>query len=90
MKSERKVKTENMVKHIDLVMAAAYALHEVGDKIGACGLLAVIGTAIDEFATKEGIGEEGAREMIERLLSVQDNVWNLEGDFYGGGSQWKD
>ena len=81
---------ENMIRHLDLVMGAADSLRKVGEELGAAAMLSVIGTAIDEFATREGIGQEGAKEMIERLLSVQDDVWNLEGDFYGGGNQWND
>lgn len=81
---------ENMIRHLDLFMGAANSLRKVGEELGAAAMLSVIGTAIDEFAIREGIGQEGAKEMIERLLSVQDDVWNLEGDFYGGGSQWKE
>ena len=81
---------ENMIRHLDLVMGAANSLRKVGEELGAAAMLSVIGATIDEFAAREGIGQEGAREMIERLLNVQDDVWNLEGDFYGGGSQWKD
>ena len=76
---------ENMIRHLDLVMGAANSLQKVGEELGAAAMLSVIGAAIDEFATREDIGQEGAREMIERLLSVQDDVWNLKRDFNGGG-----
>lgn len=81
---------ENMIRHLDLVMGAANSLQKVGEVLGAAAMLSVIGTAIDEFATREGIGQEGAREMLERLMTVQGDVWKIERDFYRGGSQWKD
>ena len=81
---------EELIKQADRLIKLSEDLQKVGEELGAAAMLSVIGTAIDEFAAREGIGQEGAREMIERLLNVQDDVWNLEGDFYGGGSQWKD
>lgn len=76
---------EELIKQADRLIKLSESLRKVGEELGAAAMLSVIGTAIDGFATREGIGQEGAREMIERLLSVQDDVWNLEGDFYGGG-----
>ena len=75
---------EELIKQADRLVKLSKDLQKVGEELGAAAMLSVIGTAIDEFATREDIGQEGAREMIERLLSVQDDVWNLEGDFYGG------
>ena len=75
---------EELIKHADRLVKLSESLRKVGEELGAAAMLSVIGTAIDEFAIREDIGQEGAREMIERLLSVQDDVWNLEGDFYGG------
>ena len=76
---------ENMIRHLDLAMGAAESLLKVGEELGAAAMLSVIGTAIDEFATREGIGREGAKEMIERLMTIQGEVWKAEGDFFGGG-----
>ena len=75
---------EELIKQADRLVKLSKDLQKVGEELGAAAMLSVIGTAIDEFAIREDIGQEGAREMIERLLSVQDDVWNLEGDFYGG------
>lgn len=76
---------ENMIRHLDLVMGAADSLRKVGEVLGAAAMLSVIGTAIDTFADREGIGQEGAKEMLERLMTIQGEVWKIEGDFYGGG-----
>lgn len=76
---------EELIKHVDRLAKLSEDLQKVGEEFGAAAMLSVIGTAVDNFATREGIGQEGAKEMLKRLLSVQDDVWNLEGDFYGGG-----
>lgn len=76
---------ESMIRHLDLVMGAANSLRKVGEELGAAAMLSVIGTAIDGFATREGIGQEGAKEMLERLMIIQGEVWKVEGDFYRGG-----
>ena len=76
---------ENMIRHLDLVMGAANSLRKVGEELGAAAMLSVIGAAIDEFATREDIGQEGAKEMLERLMTIQGEVWKVEGNFYGGG-----
>lgn len=66
-------------EHVNDVMAAVDALRKVGEKYGAISLLSAIGTAIDEFAEREGIGKDGAVEMMERLQIVQGQVWEIEG-----------
>ena len=81
---------EELIKQADRLIKLSEDLQKVGEELGAAAMLSVIGTAIDEFATREGIGQEGAREMLERLMTVQGDVWKIERDFYRGGSQWKD
>ena len=81
---------EELIKQADRVIKLSRDLRKVGEEFGAAAMLAVIGAAIDEFATREGIGQEGAKEMLEKLMTIQGEVWKVEGDFFGGGSQWKE
>lgn len=76
---------EELIKHADRLIKLSESLQKVGEELGAAAMLSVIGTAIDGFATREGIGQEGAKEMLERLMTIQGEVWKVEGDFYGGG-----
>lgn len=66
---------EELIKNIDRLSNLADELQKIGEEFGAVIMLSVIGTAIDNFADREGIGQEGAREMLKRLLSVQGKVW---------------
>ena len=76
---------EELIKQADRLIKLSESLRKVGEELGAAAMLSVIGTAIDEFATREGIGQEGAKEMLEKLMTIQGEVWNVEGGFYGGG-----
>lgn len=76
---------EELIKHADRLIKLSESLRKVGEELGAAAMLSVIGTAIDGFATREGIGQEGAKEMLERLMTIQGEVWKVEGDFFGGG-----
>ena len=77
---------EELIKQADRLTKLSESLRKVGEELGAAAMLSVIGTAIDEFATREGIGQEGAKEMLEKLMTIQGEVWKVEGDFYGGGN----
>ena len=66
------------------ILEAAAALAEVGEKIGETGLMAVIGTAVDEFVSRQGLGRAEAKAMINKLLLTMDDVWEINGNFYGG------
>ena len=76
---------EELIKQADRLVKLSKDLQKVGEDLGAAAMLSVIGTAVDNFATKEGIGQEGAKEMLERLMTIQGEVWKVEGNFYGGG-----
>ena len=76
---------EELIKQADRLIKLSESLRKVGEELGAAAMLSVIGTAIDEFATREGIGQEGAKEMLEKLMTIQGEVWKVEGGFYGGG-----
>lgn len=76
---------EELIKQVDRLVKLSESLQKVGEELGAAAMLSVIGTAVDNFATREGIGQEGAKEMLERLMTIQGEVWKVEGDFYGGG-----
>lgn len=76
---------EELIKQADRLVKLSKDLQKVGEELGAAAMLSVIGTAIDTFAEREGIGQEGAKEMLERLMTIQGEVWKVEGDFYGGG-----
>lgn len=66
---------KELFKQADRLVKLSRGLRKVGEELGAAAMLSVIGAAIDEFATREGIGQEGAREMLERLMTVQGEVW---------------
>ena len=76
---------EELIKQVDRLVKLSESLQKVGEELGAAAMLSVIGTAVDNFATREGIGQEGAKEMLERLMTIQGEVWKVEGDFFGGG-----
>ena len=76
---------EELIKHADRLVKLSKDLQKVGEELGAAAMLSIIGTAIDGFAEREGIGQEGAKEMLERLMIIQGEVWKVEEDFYGGG-----
>ena len=77
---------EELIKQADRLVKLSKDLQKVGEELGAAAMLSIIGAAVDIFATREGIGQEGAREMLERLMTIQGEVWKVEGDFYGGDS----
>ena len=77
---------EELIKQADRLVKLSESLRKVGEELGAAAMLSVIGTAVDNFATREGIGQEGAKEMLEKLMTIQGEVWKVEGDFYGGGN----
>lgn len=68
---------EELIKHADRLVKLSKDLQKVGEELGAAAMLSVIGTAIDTFADREGIGQEGAKEMLERLATIQGKVWEL-------------
>lgn len=75
---------KNVFNDMEIILAAVAALAEVGEKIGETGLMAVIGTAVDEFVSRQGLGRAEAKAMINKLLLTMDDVWEINGNFYGG------
>lgn len=75
---------KNVFNDMEIILAAVAALAEVGEKIGETGLMAVIGTAVDEFVSRQGLGRAEAKAMINKLLLTMDDVWEINGNFFGG------
>ena len=72
------------INDMEKILEAVAALAEIGEKLGETGLMAVIGTAVDEFVTREGLGCAEAKAMIHKLLLTMDDVWEINGNFFGG------